>query len=130
MTVTEAVRQRISTRAFLDTPIPREQLADLLEIAQRAPSGGNLQPWHINVVAGTKLDELKAIAQRRPHVIHELQWRRAGAAFIAVDNDEVWSDTGFEYGVDNGHKLPVVANAELESDRLAARKAAEFRDKF
>ena len=64
MTVTEAVRQRISTRAFLDEPIPKDQLADLLSTAQRAPSGGNLQPWKMIAVSGAAKDEIIAIAQR------------------------------------------------------------------
>ena len=64
MTVTEAVRQRISTRAFLDDPIPKDALADLLETAQRSPSGGNLQPWKMIAVAGAVKDEIIAIEQR------------------------------------------------------------------
>lgn len=64
MTVTEAVRQRISTRAFLDEPIPQQQLSDLLETAQRSPSGGNLQPWKMIAVSGAVKDEIVAIAQR------------------------------------------------------------------
>ncbi|MDP3492811.1 MAG: nitroreductase [Hyphomonadaceae bacterium] len=64
MNVTEAVRQRISTRAFLDTPIARDQLAALLETAQRSPSGGNLQPWKLIAVTGPAKDEIIAIAHR------------------------------------------------------------------
>ncbi len=64
MTVTEAVRQRISTRGFLDKPIARAELAELLETAQRAPSGGNLQPWKVVAVSGEAKDEIVAIAQR------------------------------------------------------------------
>lgn len=64
MNVTEAVRQRISTRAFLDTPIPRDELADLLETAQRAPSGGNLQPWKLIAVTGAAKDDVINIAHR------------------------------------------------------------------
>lgn len=64
MTVTEAVRQRISTRGFLDRPIPKEELAELLETAQRAPSGGNLQPWKLIAVTGKAKDEIVAMAQR------------------------------------------------------------------
>jgi len=64
MTVTEAVRQRISTRAFLDEPIPKSDLADLLETAQRFASGGNLQPWKVIAVAGEAKDEIIAMAQR------------------------------------------------------------------
>lgn len=64
MNVTEAVRQRISTRAFLPTQIPKDELASLLETAQRAPSGGNLQPWKLIAVSGSAKDEIVAMAQR------------------------------------------------------------------
>ncbi len=64
MNVTEAVRQRISTRGFLDTPITRDQLAELLETAQRSPSGGNLQPWKVIAVTGAAKDEVISIAHR------------------------------------------------------------------
>ena len=52
VSVHSALYRRISTRAFLDTPVPAQQVRALLESASRAPSGGNLQPWTVNVVAG------------------------------------------------------------------------------
>lgn len=58
--VTDAVTARFSARAFLDRPVPRETIEELLALAARAPSGGNLQPWHVDVVAGAALAELKA----------------------------------------------------------------------
>lgn len=64
MNVTEAVRQRISTRGFLKTPIAKQDLADLLETAQRSPSGGNLQPWKLIAVTGAAKDEIISIAHR------------------------------------------------------------------
>ena len=64
MNVTQAVRQRISTRAFLDTPISQEDLGDLLATAQRSPSGGNLQPWRTIAVAGAARDAVIEIAKR------------------------------------------------------------------
>jgi nitroreductase len=64
MTVTEAVRRRISTRGFLDRPVARKELEELLEIAQRSPSGGNLQPWKVIAVGGQAKDEIVAMAQR------------------------------------------------------------------
>ena len=64
MNVSQAVRQRISTRGFLDKPILRADLAELLETAQRAPSGGNLQPWKTIAVAGAARDEIIALAAR------------------------------------------------------------------
>jgi nitroreductase len=62
MNVTEAVRKRISTRAFLPTPISQAELSELLETAQRSPSGGNLQPWRVIAVAGAEKDAIVAMA--------------------------------------------------------------------
>ena len=65
MNVREALDSRRSVRDFLPTPVPGEVIRRVLAAASRAPSGGNLQPWHIDVVAGSRLDELKALMQRR-----------------------------------------------------------------
>lgn len=59
MNVTEAVQSRRSVRAFLDKPVPAALLRDLLQLAARAPSGGNLQPWRIHVLAGEPLVAFK-----------------------------------------------------------------------
>ena len=63
MDVTQAVRQRISTRAFLETPIEQGEIRDWLETAQRAPSGGNVQPWRVIAVAGEAKDAIVTLAQ-------------------------------------------------------------------
>jgi nitroreductase len=63
MNVTEAVGKRISVRAFKPDPVPGAVIREILELAQRAPSGGNLQPWRVYAVAGEPLVELKARAQ-------------------------------------------------------------------
>ncbi|MBL8268101.1 nitroreductase [Steroidobacter sp.] len=60
MTVTAAVDSRISCRAFLDKPVPKETLLAILESARRAPSGGNLQPWLVHVLTGQPLTEFLA----------------------------------------------------------------------
>jgi nitroreductase len=59
-TVTQMVRERRSERAFLDRPVGRETIVEILEIARFAPSGGNLQPWHVDVLAGEALADLKS----------------------------------------------------------------------
>jgi nitroreductase len=48
MNVSEAVATRRSIRAFLDRPVEQAVLSRLLDQAQRAPSGGNTQPWHVS----------------------------------------------------------------------------------
>ena len=56
----EALRQRKSVRAFLDRPVPRALVEELLELASRAPSGTNIQPWKVHVVAGEVRRRLEA----------------------------------------------------------------------
>jgi nitroreductase len=58
--VTQAVSSRRSTRAFLPRPVERSTIEEMLELAARAPSGGNLQPWFVDVLAGEPLAALKA----------------------------------------------------------------------
>lgn len=61
MTVTEAVATRMSARAFTDKPVDPALLRSILEAARRSPSGGNVQPWHITVLAGAELARFKGI---------------------------------------------------------------------
>lgn len=63
MNVTKAVQSRRSIRAFLDRPVPPALLREAVQLAARAPSGGNVQPWQIHVLAGEPLREFKAIMQ-------------------------------------------------------------------
>ncbi|GAA4413428.1 nitroreductase [Quisquiliibacterium transsilvanicum] len=60
MDLVEAINSRRSVRGFLNTPVPTETIRRVLAIASRAPSGGNVQPWQIQVVAGEPLAQLKA----------------------------------------------------------------------
>ena len=65
MHVRDALSARRSVRDFLPDPVPRALVEAVLRDAARAPSGGNLQPWHIDVVAGERLQALKALLQQR-----------------------------------------------------------------
>jgi nitroreductase len=65
MNVTEAIDTRMSCRAFLRKPVPGATMRAILDAAKRAPSGGNLQPWHVYVLAGQPLQEfLTGIGQK------------------------------------------------------------------
>lgn len=65
MKVSQALRERRSVRAFLDRPVPPALLRELLELAARAPSSGNLQPWRIHMLQGDALKRFVAhIAER------------------------------------------------------------------
>lgn len=55
MNVADAVIARKSVRAFKPDPISLADMRALLEVAKHAPSGGNLQPWKMIVLAGDEL---------------------------------------------------------------------------
>jgi len=57
MNVSTAIDTRMSCRAFLGTPVAQSVVRQILETASRAPSGGNLQPWHVHVLTGAPLAE-------------------------------------------------------------------------
>lgn len=63
MNVDEALKTRISVRAFKPDPIPEALVRDILEVARFAPSGGNLQPWKVIAVAGAERDAIVALAK-------------------------------------------------------------------
>jgi nitroreductase len=67
VTVTEALATRRSIRAFTDQPVDRAIIERVLAKAQRAPSGGNTQPWHGIVLTGAPLQRLfDRVAQDLP----------------------------------------------------------------
>ncbi|MEV0161786.1 nitroreductase [Nonomuraea fuscirosea] len=78
MDVYEAVTSRRAVRGFTGRPVSREVLQRVLSAAAWAPSGSNLQPWHVYVVTGEPLAEIK---------------RRAGARLAA---GEPWDEREYE----------------------------------
>ncbi|MGY6566043.1 MAG: nitroreductase [Halomonadaceae bacterium] len=60
MHVDDAIRSRKSVRRFLPDPVSRDTLAHIVEVAGRAPSGSNIQPWQVHVVTGEALRRLSA----------------------------------------------------------------------
>jgi nitroreductase len=65
MDVYEAVTTRRAVRGFTDEPVSMEVLERVLSAAAWAPSGSNLQPWHIYVMTGAPLAGLKKLAVER-----------------------------------------------------------------
>ncbi|MEO1659273.1 MAG: nitroreductase [Pseudomonadota bacterium] len=63
MDVVEALASRRSVRAFLDKPVSEETVRTILTDAVRAPSGGNVQPWRVIVVAGEDKEAITKAAQ-------------------------------------------------------------------
>ena len=74
----EALVTRRSVRAFLPTPVPRATVEELLGLASRSPSGSNIQPWKVRVVAGAARDRLSqailAALDRDGAQAHQREW--------------------------------------------------------
>jgi len=64
LTVTEALKRRISTREFRPEPLAEHLVHEILDVARWAPSGGNLQPWKVIAVAGAERDAVIELARR------------------------------------------------------------------
>lgn len=64
MDVLNAIQARSSKRAFLERPVPREVVQEVLAAAGRAPSALNLQPWEFTVVAGEERPRLSRALTR------------------------------------------------------------------
>ncbi|HEY0847912.1 MAG TPA: nitroreductase [Noviherbaspirillum sp.] len=62
--VDAAITSRRSIRAFLPTPVAREDIEAILEVASRAPSGTNTQPWKVQVLTGAARERLSAAIMR------------------------------------------------------------------
>ncbi len=65
MELIEAIKSRKSIRGYKPTPVPKEILAQVLQIATNAPSAMNTQPWKFTVLGGKALDELREALQQR-----------------------------------------------------------------
>jgi nitroreductase len=60
LTYDDVVLGRRSIRGFQKKPVPKAVIREVLEMAMRAPSSLNTQPWNFYVVAGEPLDRIRA----------------------------------------------------------------------
>jgi nitroreductase len=97
----ETIRWRRSSRMFLPKPVPRALVEESLELAMRAPSNSNVQPWQLIFVRGAArprlvtalLDKARSEPPRVPqlppdfaHLRRELGAKVYGAMGIARDD--------------------------------------------
>jgi len=59
MELDEAMQGRRSIRGFLDKPVPRNVIEEVIALANRAPSSMNTQPWHLHVLTGEPLEKVR-----------------------------------------------------------------------
>ena len=78
LTADQALLTRRSVRAFLPTPVARATVEELLLLAARSPSGTNIQPWKVRVVAGEARERLcgaiLASLDRDGQAAHKRDW--------------------------------------------------------
>lgn len=67
MDLIEAIRKRKSIRKFKPDPVPQGVLREILEIASRAPSAMNTQPWEFVVIAGEVLERIRRANLEKLH---------------------------------------------------------------
>eukprot|EP01040_Poterioochromonas_malhamensis_P026729 gene26729-33669_t len=60
MTYDDVVKGRRSIRGYLKKPVPMAVIREVIDLAMRAPSSLNTQPWNFYVVAGEPLDRIRA----------------------------------------------------------------------
>ncbi|MBI2831022.1 MAG: nitroreductase [Chloroflexi bacterium] len=122
MDIIETVRLRKSIRGYKPDPVPKEVIAEILEVAKRAPSAMNTQPWFITAVTGKVLDDIKranmglmdAGEAVRPDVtynVHSGKYRERQVA-LAIDI----------------FKLMGIAREDKEKRALWARRGGRFFD--
>ena len=73
----EALQLRKSVRAFKSEPVPRALVEELLVLASRSPSGTNIQPWKVHIVAG----EVRRQLEREVLAHRETNPEETGAEF-------------------------------------------------
>lgn len=64
ISVTQAMLERRSARAYLSKPVPADTIRDIITIARRTASSSNMQPWRLSVMAGADLDGLRGAVRQ------------------------------------------------------------------
>lgn len=85
MAFIDLAKRRYSSRNYLDKPVERELLLQMLEAGRVAPSAKNKQPWHFVVI--TQDEPLKKIRE-----CYEGQWLDSAKCIVVVcgDHREAW----------------------------------------
>jgi nitroreductase len=115
---------RRSVRAFLPTPVDRVTVEKLLQIASRAASGSNIQPWRVHVIAGKVREKLtRAILEavaRDGFEPYQREWN-----YYPVNWREPYLARRRKIGWDM-YSLLGVAKGDFESTQQARLRNYEF----
>ena len=123
MDVSEAVAARRSVRGFLDRPVDPAVLRELATRASRAASGGNLQPWHIDLVHGDSLARLKATMREK---LAAGEKEAPGYAIYPLELDDPYRGRRFAIGEAMYGHIGIAREAKRERLAWFARNFAFF----
>ena len=126
--VEQAILSRQSIREFLPQPVPRDTISRLLELAARAPSGTNTQPWRVYVLQGASRDTLVAKVCETHDAI------RANPALAADYKEaydyypEKWVSPFIDRRRENGWGLyGLLGIGKADKDKMHAQQQRNFR---
>lgn len=88
MNYDEVIQGRRSIRGYLDKPVPKALITEIIELAMRAPSSMNTQPWHFHVITGEPLDKIRAgNVERNMAGVPDSREFRGGDKYAGVHRD-------------------------------------------
>ena len=123
--VDAAIESRRSLRAFTAQPVARAAIERILAVAARAPSGTNMQPWHVDVLTGAARSALAAAvcaAYDAEPEAHHYEYDYYPAEFF-----EPYLGRRRKVGLDL-YKLVGVAKGDAGAMRAQQRRNFEFFD--
>jgi len=62
MNVSDAIKSRFSVRSFVEQSVSRKTVEEILQLASKAPSGANMQPWKVYAISGKPMNQLMKAA--------------------------------------------------------------------
>ncbi|MEQ1105450.1 nitroreductase [Acinetobacter ursingii] len=125
--VDDAIRSRHSVRAFLSTPVDAQIIKDILEVACRAPSGTNTQPWKVYVVIDKKRDEMVDRVCKAQLEIYKHPEKAAEYQETFPYYPEKWISPFIDRRRENGWGLYGLLNIQKgEKEKMAAQQLRNY----
>lgn len=111
----QVIRKRASVRRFSTAEVPENLLVELLDLANHAPSGFNLQPWYFVLVRNPQLKQIM-----KPIAMGQNQVMEAPAVVVFVADPDAWSGM-YERVLQMGLDSRLMDRARVERYRTNVR---------
>lgn len=115
----DVIRRRRAVRRFARAPVDERLLVELIDLANCAPSGFNLQPWHFILVRDAAVKQLLA------HIaMDQIQVLEAPVIVVFASDPRAWKDTYsdvLKLGLSQGTISPDRAKRNHRNVRLMFR---------